>query len=85
MLHPSYGDLMEAVNSEVEDGEAPVVNSRYSIVLATAKRARQIISGSTPLLEKTKEKKPLAVAIDELYKGELKIQDPKNSEEENEE
>ena len=58
MLHPSYGDLMAAVNSEVEDGEAPVVNSRYSIVLATAKRAR---------------KKPLAVAIDELYKGELKI------------
>ncbi len=85
MLHPSYGDLMEAVNSEVEDGEAPVVNSRYSIVLATAKRARQIISGSKPLLENTKEKKPLAVAIDELYKGELKIKDPKNSEEENEE
>lgn len=85
MLHPSYGDLMEAVNSEVEDGEAPVVNSRYSIVLATAKRARQIISGSAPLLKNTKEKKPLAVAIDELYRGELKIKDPKNSEEENEE
>ncbi len=82
MLHPSYGDLMEAVNSEVEDGEAPVVNSRYSIVLATAKRARQLISGSTPLVEAAKEKKPLAVAIDELYKGELKIKDPKKPEEE---
>ena len=72
MLHPSYGDLMEAVNSEVEDGEAPVVNSRYSIVLATAKRARQLISGSEPLT-RPRGKKPLAVAIDELYKGELKI------------
>ncbi len=72
MLHPSYGDLMAAVNSEVEDGEAPVVNSRYSIVLATAKRARQLISGSEPLTD-PKGKKPLAVAIDELYKGELKI------------
>ena len=32
MLHPSYTDLMKLVNSEVESGEAPVVNSRYSIV-----------------------------------------------------
>ncbi len=72
MLHPSYGDLMAAVNSEVEDGEAPIVNSRYSIVLATAKRARQLISGSEPLTN-PRGKKPLAVAIDELYKGELKI------------
>ena len=45
MLHPSYTDLMKVVNSEVEEGETPVVNSRYSIVLATAKRARQIIAG----------------------------------------
>ena len=73
MLHPSYGDLMEVVNSEVEDGEAPVVNSRYSIVLATAKRARQLISGGEPLTD-PKGKKPLAVAIDELYRGELKIE-----------
>ncbi len=34
MLHPSYTDLMKVVNSEVEPGEAPVVNSRYSIVIS---------------------------------------------------
>ena len=45
MLHPSYTDLMQVVNKEVEPGEEPVVNSRYSIVLATAKRARQLIDG----------------------------------------
>ena len=45
MLHPSYTDLINAVNSEVEPGEQPVVQSRYSIVLATSKRARQIIGG----------------------------------------
>ena len=33
MLHPSYADLMEVVNSDVEPGEQPVVQSRYSIVL----------------------------------------------------
>ena len=40
MLHPSYSEIIKAVNSEVEPGEQPVVQSRYSIVIATAKRAR---------------------------------------------
>ena len=36
MLHPSYSELMEAVNSRAEEGEQAVVQSRYSIVKATA-------------------------------------------------
>ena len=72
MLHPSYTDLMKVVNSEVEEGETPVVNSRYSIVLATAKRARQIIAADTPLVE-ADGKKPLSVAIQELENGKIKI------------
>lgn len=43
MLHPSYSELMAVVNSEVEEGEQPVVQSRYSIVKATAARAKEII------------------------------------------
>lgn len=72
MLHPSYTDLMKVVNSEVEPGETPVVNSRYSIVMATAKRARQIISGDEPLVD-DKGKKPLSIAVDELNAGKIKI------------
>ncbi|MCI9035724.1 MAG: DNA-directed RNA polymerase subunit omega [Lachnospiraceae bacterium] len=72
MLHPSYTDLMKVVNSEVEPGEAPVVNSRYSIVMATSKRARQIIAGEDPLVD-TRQTKPLSVAIEELNKGKIKI------------
>ncbi len=72
MIHPSYSDLMEVVNSEVEPGEQPVVQSRYSIVLATAKRARQIIAGETPLVD-GEGKKPLSVAVDELYQSKVKI------------
>ena len=72
MLHPSYTDLINAVNSEVEPGEAPVVNSRYSIVMATSKRARQIIAGEDPLVD-TRQTKPLSVAIEELNKGKIKI------------
>lgn len=72
MLHPSYTDLMKVVNSEVEEGEQPVVNSRYSIVLATSKRARQLIGGEEAMVPSA-GKKPLSVAIEELNKGEIKI------------
>ena len=72
MLHPSYNDLMNVVNSDVEPGEHPVVNSRYSIVLATAKRARQLIAGSQPLVS-GKYPKPLSIAITELSTSAIKI------------
>ncbi len=73
MLHPSYTDLMKVVNSEVEEGEQPIVNSRYSIVMATSKRARQLISGSPTPVNAATEKKPLSVAIEELNDGIIKI------------
>ena len=72
MLHPSYTDLMRVVNSEVEIGEEPVVNSRYSIVIATAKRARQIIAGAEPKVHVSCNK-PFSIAVEELYQGEVKI------------
>ena len=50
MLHPSYTELMEKINKEGETGEEPVINSRYSIVIATSKRAREIIAGDEPLV-----------------------------------
>ena len=72
MLHPSYSDLMKVVNADCEEGETPIVNSRYSIVLATSKRARQLIDGSQPLVS-MRDRKPLSIAVEELYDGELKI------------
>lgn len=72
MLHPSYSDLMDVVNSEVEKGEAPIVNSRYSIVMATSKRARQIIDGKEPLV-KVGSQKPLSIAVEELLESKIKI------------
>ncbi len=74
MLHPSYSDLMKVVNSEVEEGNEPVVNSRYSIVLATAKRARQIIARqSKGDLDVMAVSKPLSKAVAELNEGKIKI------------
>ena len=73
MIHPSYVELMKVVNNDVEIGEEPVVNSRYSIVMATSKRARQIIGGDEPLIPNAKGRKPLSIAVEELYTGKVKI------------
>ena len=74
MIHPSYVELMKVVNKESDNiGEEPVVNSRYSIVIASAKCARQIIAGAEPFVENAENKKPLSIAVEELYKGEVKI------------
>ena len=73
MLHPSYSDLMKVVNSEVEEGEHPIVNSRYSIVMATSKRARQIVDGRPTYVSNADEMNPLSVAVAELEKGDIKI------------
>ena len=80
MIHPSYTELMKVVNSEVEPGEVPVVNSRYSIVMATSKRARQIIAGEEPLVP-AKGRKPLSIAVDELNQEKIKIMGDEKEEE----
>lgn len=72
MLHPSYTELINVANKEVEQGEAPVVKSRYSIVIATSKRARQLISGDKATVS-SNGKKPLSVAIEELYAQKVHI------------
>ena len=82
MIHPSYVELMQVVNSDqTEIGEEPVINSRYSIVIATAKRARQIIGGEDPLIENASHKKPFSIAVEELYGGKVKIIGEEDTEE----
>ena len=53
MINPSITELLE----KVED--------RYSLVIVTSRRARQIIDGSKPLTS-SKSKKPLTLAIHEV-------------------
>lgn len=81
MLHPSYAELIQSLNSDVVEGEAPVVNSRYSVVLAAAKRAKQIIRGSEPFCESACNK-PLSIAVEEIYEGKVKIVSDEEQDEE---
>ena len=56
MINPSVVDLLKKVDN------------RYSLVIVTSKRARQIIDGSEPLVRNTSIK-PLTLAINEVNEG----------------
>lgn len=73
MIHPSYTELMTVVNGDNEEIDKPVVQSRYSIVLAAAKRARQIIDGAETSVVGAESKKPLSIAVEEIYERKIEI------------
>lgn len=60
MVKPSVTDLLK------------LVDNRYSLVIATAKRARQIEAGSTILTSK-EDKVSVTVAANEIAEGKVKI------------
>ena len=77
MLRPSYSELMNLLNETNEaDNE---ITSRYTIVMAVAKRARQIIAGSEPMA-KADTDKAVSIAVAEMYEGKLKITSKETSE-----
>ena len=71
MLRPSYNQLINKANENAPENE-PVVRSRYSIVLAAAKRARQLVDGNKTYVDGD-VRKPLSVAVAELNAGAVKI------------
>lgn len=72
MIHPSYIELMNAVNKDCDPDE-PIVKSRYSIVTATAKRARQLVDHADSTVEDIEDRKPLSIAVEEINDGSVKI------------
>lgn len=56
MINPSIVDLLGKVNS------------RYTLVTMTAKRARQLIEGQEPLMS-IDSTKPVTIAINEINEG----------------
>lgn len=97
MLQPSYTQIMQKLN---EEGTSKLT-SRYSIVIAASKRARNIIdiineqAAATKEADKTgervidpekvkeaaalnellKTKKPISIAVDEIYSGSIKMRE----------
>lgn len=70
MLHPSYTEILEKINDNEDN---PSVESRYSIVIATSKRAREIIAGDAPFVPSKENDKPLSIAVKELDENKIVI------------
>lgn len=72
MLRPSYAELMDILNKE---GDGNNVKSRYTIVIAAAKRARQLIDGHEPIIdeESIKVDKAMSIAVEEMYQGKIEV------------
>ena len=75
MLRPSYSELMDTINTnELVDSK---ITSRYTIVLAAAKRARQIIDGANPLTYAPTDR-AVSTAVKEMSEGKLAIKVPED-------
>mgnify|MGYP000859319820 CR=1 FL=1 len=81
MLRPTYNDLIDSMNKNREEGELEV-QSRYSVVIASAKRARQLIDGAEPLIKGEEGKKPLSMAIEEISRNLVHVEKGLDYEEE---
>jgi DNA-directed RNA polymerase subunit omega len=58
MIYPTLKELLEKVES------------KYTLVVAVSKRARQLVEGQ-PKLTKTTSNKPVTIAINEIAEGKL--------------
>ena len=54
-------------------------DSRYTLVVETSKRGREIVSGSQPLIDAS-GMKPLKVAVEEINRGLLTYDNPTEEE-----
>lgn len=77
MLRPSYSELMEILN-KANDMDSQIT-SRYTIVIAAAKRARQLIDGAVPLTYALTDK-AVSTAVKEMQEGLISIKFPEETE-----
>ena len=70
LVKPSVTDLLKKVDN------------RYSLIIMTAKRARQIADGETPMTSAS-DKSPVSLAVDEIFEDkvyEVNTEDSENKE-----
>lgn len=65
MIHPSLNDLLEHVDN------------KYSLAILGAKRAREIVDGSDPLVD-SKSSKPVTIAFEEIAQKKITYRRTKN-------
>ena len=73
MLHPSYMELIDHVNHVNESMGQPDINSRYTLVMAIAKRARDLVDGDPQMVADDVEGRTLSLAVKEMDREKLGI------------
>ena len=63
MIYPEISNLMEKADS------------RYSLVIAVAKRARDLVDGSVPAC-KNRNRKQVTIAVNEMAEGKIRLKYP---------
>ena len=63
MLEPSIDSLQEKINS------------KYTLVTISARRARELQDGDKPLIEEPKSKTFVGIALEEIAEGKLYIKE----------
>ncbi|MCL6449825.1 MAG: DNA-directed RNA polymerase subunit omega [Acetobacteraceae bacterium] len=64
MLEPSLDALVKKVDS------------KYTLVVAAAKRARELVDGKQPSIE-AKSTQPVTIALEEISQGQIKLERPR--------
>ena len=64
MVKPTTAELLQKTG-----------DTKFRLVIATAKRARQIASGSEKLTDKKCEESPVTIAANEIAEGKVKIEE----------
>ncbi|MGM0395799.1 MAG: DNA-directed RNA polymerase subunit omega [Bacillota bacterium] len=62
------------MSDKIKENTLPEEN-RYTLVMVAAKRARQLVEGSTPRVE-SKANKPVTIALDEITAEKIKFRNP---------
>ena len=70
MFEPSGQELINIANESILN-ENEKIKSKYTVIIAAAKRARQLVDEKDPRIEKGGN--ALTVAIDEIENKEVKI------------
>lgn len=74
MLRPSASDLMKAKK----------IDSKYTLVIATAKRAREIFQKKDNVFVECKSDKPVSIAVNEIAENKVTLKTKKDVTTENE-
>lgn len=73
MLHPSYMELIDKVNEVNKEMGNPPIHSRYTLVMALAKRSRDLVNKDALMVPDEVNGRMLSQAVREMALGKIGV------------